>query len=314
MEENNIVVQVISPTASGLQNLRDRNVKGQVQKATDVNNYMYHQIKNYPKQFKAFCTLPMRDPFSSVKELKRCVNELGMVGALVNGIDIVYKEPISSTYPNRFPLFYDTKNYDILWKTFEELDVPLYIHPTVYNSVNTNYPDSIVLSLYDEYPQLPGSAWGFSIYLAQHILRLILSGVFDRFPKFKLILGHMGESLPWWAERFDHRMCIWNKEVKAISKKDFKKYNLPNFEFPKLPIMEYFKRNIFITTSGWFSDDALHYCIKKLGVDRVLFSIDYPYEDQKAASDWLDNVDLSLEDKEKVAYKNAAKLLKIDIK
>jgi len=313
MQENNISMQIISPTASGIQNLKFRPIKHQYQKAIEINNYMYDSIKNYPKYFNSFCTLPMRDPTLASKELKRCIIDLKMVGALINGLDIIYKEPMSSTFPNRYPVFYDKKNYDILWKTFEELDVPLYIHPTVYNTINRDNPDSTMLNFYDEYPQLPGSAWGFSINLAQHILRLVLSGVFDRFPKFKLIIGHMGEALPWWAERFDHRMCIWKNEVKLISKKDFKKFSQPEFIFPKLPLMEYFKRNIFITTSGWFSDDALQYCIKKLGVDRILFSIDYPYEDQKIASDWLDNVDLNKEDKEKIAYKNAAKLLKLDI-
>jgi 2,3-dihydroxybenzoate decarboxylase len=278
---------------------------------------MYNKIKNNSKYFKAFCTLPMRDPKSAALELRRCIKDLGMVGALINGIDILYKEPINSTFPNMFPLFYDGKknsqSYDVLWQTFQDLDVPLYIHPTVYNTINNNNPDTNILNFYDEYPSLPGSAWGFSINLAQHILRLIISGVFDRFPRFKLILGHLGEMLPWWIERFDHRICIWKNERKRISDKDFKKYKLPEFELPKLPLIEYFKRNIYITTSGWFSNNALDYCIKTIGVDRILFSIDYPYEDQKIASDWLDNIEMSKEDKEKIAYKNAAELLKIKI-
>ena len=255
----------------------------------------------------------MREPKLAAKELKRCVKDLGMVGALVNGLDILYKNPISSTYPNRMPIFYDGQNYDILWKTLEELDVPLYIHPTIYNTNNQAFPDTYTLNFYDEFPQLTGSAWGFSIYLAQHILRLILHGVFDRFPKLKIILGHMGELLPWWADRFDNRMCIWRQEKKQISNKSFKNFHLPEFTFPKLPVIEYLKRNIYITTSGWFSDDALFYCINKLGIDHVLFSIDYPYEDQKSAADWIDNVNLNLEDKEKISYKNAVKLLKLDI-
>jgi 2,3-dihydroxybenzoate decarboxylase len=130
-------------------------------------------------------------------------------------------------------------------------------------------------------------------------------------PKLKLILGHMGEILPWWADRFDHRLCIYKNELNQISKNILKNDKLPIFKIPKLTLREYLKQNIYVTTSGWFSDSALKYVIDVMGIDRVLFSIDYPYEEQKIASDWIDNLDLPLEQKEKIAYKNAAKLLKI---
>jgi 2,3-dihydroxybenzoate decarboxylase len=121
----------------------------------------------------------------------------------------------------------------------------------------------------------------------------------------------MGEILPWWADRFDHRLCIYKNELTQINKNVLKHDKLKEFKLPKLTLREYLKQNIYVTTSGWFSDSALKYVIDIMGVDRVLFSIDYPYENQKIASDWIDNVDLPLEQKEKIAYKNAAKLLKI---
>jgi len=145
------------------------------------------------------------------------------------------------------------------------------------------------------------------------MMRLIISGIFDRFPKLKIILGHMGEILPWMAERFDHRVCMYKTNLKQISKNDFDKNLLKKFNIPKLSLTEYLRKNIYVTTSGWFSDDALKYVIKKMGIDRVLFSIDYPYEKQKIASEWIDNVPLSLKYKKKIAYENAAKLLKIKI-
>lgn len=154
MEENNIIFQIISPTASGIQNLKERSPKQQYLKAIKINNYMYNSILNYPNNFKAFCTLPMRNPSLAAKELERCVKELGMVGALVNGLDIIYKKPYSSTLPNREGIYYDTKNYDVLWEMFEKLDVPLYIHPSVYNSIGNDYPDHGILNLYTRYPQL----------------------------------------------------------------------------------------------------------------------------------------------------------------
>lgn len=305
MKKNNVICQVLSPTASGLQGLKWVSDEFPIEKSREVNNYMFSKIKENPTHFKAFATLPMMYPKEAVKELERSVKDLNMVGALVNGNTIIYKDGKAEV------LFYDTPEYDILWAKFVELDVPLYIHPTVYTSPGGMAKDPYVLNFYKKYPQLPASAWGFSIFLAEHILRLIISGVFDRFPKLKLIIGHLGEVLPWWAERFDHRMCVYKQELKQISKEDFKKNKLHLFSFPKLTINEYLRKNIYITTSGWFSDDALKYVINKVGIDRVMFSIDYPYEKQNIACEWIDNIDLPLKDKEKIAYKNAKRILKI---
>lgn len=313
MNENNIQYQILSYTATGIQGLKymTNNTNGpncQVKKAIEANNYMYNKIKENPTRFKAFATLPMSSPKYAAKELERCVKDLGMVGVLLNGNDVIYRK--GKKLLNKM-LFYDTPDYDVFWQKLVDLDVPLYIHPRVYGSPSESVPDKYLSMFYGEYPQLPGSAWGFSIYLAQHILRLILSGVFDRFPKLKLILGHLGEILPWWADRFDHRLCIYKNELNQINKNVLKNDKLKDFKLPKLTLREYLKQNIYVTTSGWFSDSALKYVIDVMGIDRVLFSIDYPYEEQKIASDWIDNLDLPLEQKEKIAYKNAAKLLKI---
>lgn len=305
MKKNNIICQVLSPTASGLQGLKWVSDEFPIQKAKEVNDYMYNKIKQNPSYFKGFANLPMMYPREAAKELERSVKELKMVGAMVNGNTVIYKDGKQEI------LFYDTPEYDILWEKFVELDVPLYIHPTVYSSPAGMAKDPFVIELYKDYPQLAASAWGFSIFLAEHILRLVLSGVFDRFPKLKLIIGHMGEVLPWWAERFDHRLCVYKQELKQISKSNFKKHKLPLFSIPKLTLNEYLRRNIYITTSGWFSDDALKYIINKVGIDRIMFSIDYPYEKQHIACEWIDNIDLPLKDKEKIAYKNAKKILKI---
>jgi predicted TIM-barrel fold metal-dependent hydrolase len=306
MDENNVIIQVISPTAPGIEEIKDTTIEGQVKKAKEVNDYMYNKIKLKPNKFKAFCSLPMRDPKQASVELERCVKELGMLGALVNGNEVRY----TGKTPHYF--YYDTPDYDILWNKFEELDVPLYLHPSVYESVDRN-SDKELLNMYEKYPMLEGSVWGFHFYLAQQIIRIILSGVFDRFPKFKLIIGHMGEILPWFQERFDHRLCVYKSDFKAVSKNEFEKNNLPTFKIPKLTLDEYLRKNIYVTTSGWFSNDALEFTIKKIGIDRVMFSIDYPFEKQSIACDWMDNVPLSFKDKEKIAYKNAARILKIKL-
>jgi 2,3-dihydroxybenzoate decarboxylase len=305
MKKNNIICQVLSPTASGLQGLMYEGYDFPIEKAKEVNNYIHDKIKKVSTHFKAFATLPMMYPKDSAKELERCIIDLNMVGALVNGNTIYIKDGKKEL------LFYDTPEYDILWEKLVELDVPLYLHPAVYTSSGQFANDPSILNLYKNYPQLSASPWGFSIYLSEHIMRLILSGVFDRFPKLKIIVGHLGEILIWWAERFDHRLCVYKQELKEISKSDFKKHKLPYFSIPKLTLTEYLRKNIYITTSGWFSDDALKYAIKKVGIDRIMFSIDYPYEQQKIASEWIENIDLPQKDKEKIAYKNAKRILKI---
>ena len=307
MNKNNVVYQILSITASGIQNLRLKSPKAQINKSIEVNNYIYKKISYNTDRFKAFCTLPMGSPKEAAKELERCIKKLGMVGAIINGSQTIYNNS------KAISLFYDTPEYDILWQKFVDLDVPFYLHPTVYDSPDSINPDLDYSELYKKYPQLAGSPFGFHHNVSQHVLRLMLSGVFDRFPKFKLILGHMGEYLPWLAERFDHRMCVYKQYLSSITEIEFNKQNLKSWTFPKLTLMEYLRRNIYITTSGWFSNNDLNYAIGKIGIDRILFAMDYPYELQKIACDWLDRVPLSISDKEKIAYKNAEKLLKIKI-
>jgi len=302
MDENNVLMQIISPTAGGLQKLNKGIGCSQIQKAQEVNDYMYNQIRSHPTRFKAFASLPTRHPVEAAQELERCVTQLGMLGALVNGPDTAFNEKA---------IFYDGREYDVLWKKFVDLDVPLYLHPTIYTSIHDTKPDPIFLEFFTEFPSLQASPWGFSFYLAQHVMRLIVSGVFDRFPKLKIILGHMGELLPWWAERFDHRICMYKTEKNLAKEEDKKIYKWRDFPLPRLSVSEYLKRNIYITTSGFFSDDALLYAIQKMGIERVMFSIDYPFESQSRACEWMDRVPLSLKNKELIAYKNAAKLLKI---
>jgi predicted TIM-barrel fold metal-dependent hydrolase len=297
MRDNNIIMQIISPTAPGLQRFTGKTKKSQVLQAQFVNNYMYNKIKG-KSNFAAFATLPMRDPKAACVELERCVKELGMVGALVNGNDF-YKGRV---------LFYDTAEYDPLWAKFVELDVPLYLHPLVYGTVDGT-PDNHLANFFDEYPLLAGSAWGFSMFTAQHVMKLIVSGVFDRHKKLKLILGHMGEILPWWAERFDHRLRKYKSDTAEYKKRKYKNDCLKALPLPERMLTDYLRTNIWVTTSGWFSDRALAYVISVMGVDRVMFSIDYPFEDQYVAANWLENVPLKTRDKKKIAYKNAMKLL-----
>lgn len=293
MEKNNIKIMVLSSTTSGIQCLNFG--IDQVKKAQEINNYIYSQIEGN-NNFKAFDALPMRNPKKASQELERCVTKLGMVGALVNGYDI---ENLGNGKQKIY--FYDTPEYDVLWKKFEELDVPLYLHPAVYHSIDESDPHMFD-DLFKKYEILSASAWGFSFNLSYHVMRIVLSGVLDRFPKLKIILGHMGECIVFFADRFDHRVSIYKSETKNSSN---------TIKLPKLSLKQYIKKNFYVTTSGWFDDDTLDFIVKKAGINRVMFSIDYPYENAKLASKWLDNLKIPKINKEKIAWKNAKKILKL---
>ena len=160
-----------------------------------------------------------------------------------------------------------------------------------------DYPHAI----YHQYPELQGSEWGFHIETGEHVLRLILSGLFDHFPKLKIVIGHMGELVTFWSRRIDHRLDEegWRlRDETAMRKRAY-------------PITHYLKQNVTVTTSGYFCDAALRHVIDVVGIDKVCFSVDYPYENCRLACDWMDNLAMDQGDKEKIAYINAEKLLKI---
>lgn len=159
---------------------------------------------------------------------------------------------------NLAPIYYDAPEYLDFWKPAETLDVPIYIHPRT-------VPDDRE----KPYPELRGAAWGFHVETAEHILRMIISGLFDKVPNIKIILGHLGEFLPFWCYRIDHRIQRegWDGEVAA-------KNGRPR----KLSVTEYVQRNIYATTTRFFYTPALDHALQVLGTGHIMYSMDYPYE------------------------------------
>jgi gamma-resorcylate decarboxylase len=141
------------------------------------------------------------------------------------------------------------------------------------------------------YPWLAGSPWGFAVETSIHALRLMASGLFDEYPKLKVILGHLGEGLPFGIWRVDHRISRGSGSPKA-----------------KLPMRHYLQENFYITTSGNFRTQALTNVILEVGADRVLYSVDYPFEDMAEAAAWFDQATISEADRIKIAHSNARKL------
>jgi 2,3-dihydroxybenzoate decarboxylase len=222
----------------------------------------------------------MQDPEAATRELIRCVKELGFVGALVNGFSQV-GEPDSAVY-------YDPPQYRPFWRTVAELGVPFYLHP------RNPLPGDI--RAYEGHNWLLGPNWAFHAETAVHALRLIGSGLFDEFPGLQIVLGHLGEGIPAYLWRIDNR----NAWMKARHK-----YAAKN------RVADYVRSNFVLTTSGNFSTSALDQAITEIGVDRVLWSADYPFEDISDAADWFDKAPLNEADRQKIGRTNALKLFKL---
>ena len=249
-----------------------------VDRSRRSNDYLAEHIAKYPKRLKGFAALPMQDPQVAAQELTRCVNELGFCGALVNGFTQINEADSA--------VFYDLPQYRPFWATVQQLDVPFYLHP--------RFPLATRQQAYEGHAWIAGSAWGFAVETSIHALRLMGSGLFDEYPKLKLILGHLGEGLPFGIWRVDHRISRTSVRPKA-----------------KLPIAHYLRENFYITTSGAFRTQALTDVILEVGSDRVLYSVDYPYEDMGEATEWFDNAPISDPDRLKIAHGNARQLFRL---
>ena len=249
-----------------------------VDRSRRSNDYLAEHIAKYPKRLKGFAALPMQDPQVAAQELTRCVKELGFCGALVNGFTQINDADSA--------VFYDLPQYRPFWATVEQLDVPFYLHP--------RFPLATRQQAYEGHAWIAGSAWGFAVETSIHALRLMGSGLFDEYPKLKLILGHLGEGLPFGIWRVDHRISRTSVRPKA-----------------KLPVAHYLRENFYTTTSGAFRTQALTDVILEVGADRVLYSVDYPYEDMGEATEWFDNAPISEPDRLKIAHGNARQLFRL---
>ena len=276
MDRGGLEISILSLGAPGIQAIPGASQA--VALARRANDYLAEHIAKYPKRLKGFAALPLQDPQAAAQELTRCVKELGFRGALVNGFSQI-GEADSAVY-------YDLPQYRPFWATVEQLDVPFYLHPRA--------PLATRQQAYEGYSWMVGSPWGFAVETSIHALRLMGSGLFDEYPKLRVILGHLGEGLPFGIWRVDHRISKGTLRPKA-----------------KLPMGQYLRENFYITTSGNFRTQALTDVILEVGADRVLYSVDYPFEDVVEAKDWFDQAAISDTDRMKIARSNAQKLFHI---
>ena len=282
MDEGEVEIAVVSATSPGIQGIKDPNIE--VETARAWNDYLAEAIQPNKDRLRAFACLPMRFPDAAIDELNRAVKDLGFVGALINGYD---------NAGNSEPIYYDVPEYLAFWKAAEALDVPIYLHPRP-------VPDDRETT-YKPYPELKSASWGFHVETGEHVLRLILSGLFDKAPDLKIIVGHLGELLPYWCWRIDHRIQRegWDGETAA-----------ENGRPRKLTVTEYIRRNIYATTTGYFYTPALDHTLKVMGPDRVIYSVDYPYEDYIEGNEWFKTLDYDPCILKAIAYDNAKRILK----
>jgi len=278
MDENGIQMMLLSLNAPAVQAIPD------AAKAYDIarkaNDYLAEQVRKRPDHFQGLAALPMQEPERAARELERCVKELGFRGALVNGFSQI-NDPDT-------PVYYDLPQYRPFWAATERLDVPFYLHP--------RNPLPRDARIYEGHPWLLGPIWAFGHETAVHALRLMGSGLFDDHPRLQIILGHMGECLPFALWRVDNANgWIENRHSYAAKKR----------------MRDYFSANFYVTTSGNFHTPALINAIAEIGVERVMFSTDWPFENIDHAAKWFDACPIAENDRAKIGRVNALRLFKL---
>ena len=272
MDEAGIDIQVLSHGAPSAQRLDADTGPGIARQA---NDNLHAAVQANPTRFAAFAALPTANPAAAAEELERCVSELGFVGAMIHGLTNGQ--------------FCDGKAYWPIYEKAEALGVPIYIHP------GYPHPD-VVAAYYEDYlgdfPALATAGWGYTVETATQAIRLVLSGVFDAHPGLQIILGHMGETLPFLLWRINQ----------ALSRPE----NTATRSF-----REIFEAHFHITTSGNFSNPALLCTVQEMGIDRIMFSVDYPFVENRPGVDWIDHIPLCKEDMNKLLHGNVRRLLKL---
>jgi 2,3-dihydroxybenzoate decarboxylase len=272
MDAAGIDVAILSHTIGGVEGISDP--AAAVSTARRVNDFLAAEVAGSGGRFAGFSTLALQDVGAAVKELERAVTDLGLRGVMVNGY--------SNLGADR--LYLDDDRFEPFWAAMEDLGVPLYLHPRL--------PARAVQdAMYRGHPELVGAAWGFAPETATHVLRMVYGGVFDRHPGVNLIIGHLGETLPFFAGRIQRAF----------------EYN-PYSQRTRKRLQDYLSDNIWLTTSGNFNDQALITAVLTVGADHIMFASDYPYDMATDAARWIETAPISEADRRKICYGNAAAL------
>jgi 2,3-dihydroxybenzoate decarboxylase len=270
MDSAGIEISVLSLTTPGVQGEKD--AAAAVRLARQANDFLALEVQKRPQRYGGFAAVPMQDPAAAADELQRAVKDLKFKGALINGQTNGH--------------YLDDVRFLPFWERVQELDVPVYLHPGDLSDTPAMFAGR---------PELEGPVWAWTADTASHALRLIFAGLFKRFPRLKVILGHMGETLPFQLWRIDNRYELRLRGPLAPEER-------PSF---------FFRRNFVITTSGVCDPNPLAEAVAALGEDSVMFSVDYPYQDSKQAGDFIESAPLSDAVRARICNGNAKRVLRL---
>jgi len=269
MDANGVDMHLLSLVTPGVQMFeRDRAVEF----ARLANDRMSEMIRSHPTRFAGLACFAPQDAVAAAKEMERSIKTLKLNGFLVNS--------------HTANLYLDDQRFWPILEAAEALDAPLYIHPRA--------PSDGMAGPFRDY-RMEGAIWGYGAETGAHAVRLMLSGVLDRFPRIRIVLGHMGEALPFWLWRLDYMASPGSRAA------------LRN----KLKPSEYLQRNFAITTSGLDDPLALRFAIDKIGIDRVMWAIDYPFQNTPGSVAFIESATLSDSEREQVAHSNAERIFRI---
>ncbi|WP_234343034.1 amidohydrolase family protein [Streptomyces fulvoviolaceus] len=275
MDLNGTDMAVLSLNPPGVQPYETESA---VPLARDFNDQLAEVIKRWPTRFAGLGTVAPQDPKQAALEIERIMGPLGLGGVMI--------------YSHTFGRYLDEPDFELLLEAAESHNAPIYLHPRA--------PSPQMLAPYQKYGMV-AALWGYQAEAGTHAMRLILSGAFDRHPNLKVILGHLGEGLPFWTTRLDNRYAFTYRAAGQA-------LGMVKLE---LTPSEYLRRNFAVTTSGMHDPEALAFCINRLGEDNVMFAIDHPYEDSTAATAFLQDADLTETQRAKISHINAERLFHI---
>jgi 2,3-dihydroxybenzoate decarboxylase len=275
MDERGIDMQVVALTSPGVQVMPKDQATSFAAYANDV---LAEGCRNHPTRFAGLAAVAPQDAAAAAKELERGVTRLGLKGAIINS--------------HTFGEYLDDEKFFPILEAAEALDVPIYLHPQVpWKSMSAPFLDV----------GLDGAIYGFGVETGLHLLRMITTGVFDRFPKLTVAVGHLGEALPFWMYRLDymHRAGVVSKRYERMKPLQLGR------------VSEYLRRNVYITTSGFAWGPAIQFCQQVLGADRVLYAMDYPYQHDTSEVIATDDLEIPDDVKKMLFQTNAERLFKL---
>ena len=273
MDQFGIDMHVLSLTSPGVQML---DADGGTALATSANDLLAETIKKHPTRYAGLASFAPQDPKRAAKEIERAITQLKLNGLIVN----------SHTNGE----YYDDPKFWPIFEAATALNAAIYVHP---RNLPEHANDILQGAL-----SLDGAIWGFQAETGLHAMRLIVGGVFDRFPTLKIVLGHMGEAVPYWLYRIDYMYNVYTSRGRSAHK------------IRRKP-SEYVKDNFLITTSGVNFHPTLKYCHEVLGPDNIMFAIDYPYQETEGAANFMNTAPLPEADLEKITHGNAERIFHI---